>query len=124
MPGKILLVDTKLGSIIGDEQLKCELSMKQPVSKWINQHLKTLPDFYECYLDEHGQAPDLISKDRTSPQMGGLSVETDRRMPLFGYSVEDLNMLILPMLRDGYDLLYFLHTFLFTEYFVDFASQK
>ena len=102
MPGRMLLVDTELGSVIEDEELKYQLSLKRPVTKWINENLITLADFYEHYIREHGKTPDLISQERTSLQMGGRSVETDRRMPLFGYSVEDLTMLILPMIRDGY----------------------
>ena len=101
MPGKMLLVDTKLGSIIEDEELKFQVATKFPVKQWMKENLKTLTDFYDHYLMENDQIPNTIPDERNSPQMGGVSVETDRRMPLFGYSVEDINMLMLPMIRDG-----------------------
>ena len=101
MPGKMLFVDTQLGSVINDEELKHSISMSNPTSEWLDSNLKTLDDFYNVYIKTYGSLPPLISKERPSPQMGGISVETDRRLPLFGYSVEDINMLILPMVKDG-----------------------
>lgn len=98
MPGRMLLVDTKLGSIIKDEELKRNIATSRPVGKWINEHLLTLSDFRDAYVKKYGKVPDEISRQRESMTMGGRSVETDRRLPLFGYSVEDLNMLLLPMM--------------------------
>lgn len=98
MPGRMLLVDTKLGSIIKDEELKQKISTSRPVRQWISDNLLTLNDFRDAYIKKHGKEPDEISQTRESLSTGGRSVETDRRMPLFGYSVEDLNMLLLPMI--------------------------
>ena len=98
MPGRMLLVDTKLGSIIRDEELKRKISTARPVRQWIEENLLSLDHFRDAYIQKHGKSPDEISQKRESLSMGGRSVETDRRMPLFGYSVEDLNMLLLPMI--------------------------
>ncbi len=98
MPGRMLLVDTKLGSIIKDEELKKEISTLRPVDTWLKENLLTIEHFRAAYIKEHGKVPDLIPHERESVNMGGRSVETDRRMPLFGYTVEDVNMLILPMI--------------------------
>ncbi len=98
MPGRMLLVDTKLGSIIKDEELKHKISIARPVGKWLDENLLTIDHFRDAYIKEYGSEPDMIQHERESLNMGGRSVETDRRMPLFGYSVEDLNMLILPMI--------------------------
>jgi len=105
MPGRMLLVNTKLGSIINDGELKHEISTARPVKKWIEENLLTLEHFRDAYIKEHGKAPDDISQKRESLSMGGRSVETDRRMPLFGYSVEDLNMLLLPMIINSKEAL-------------------
>ena len=98
MPGRMLLVDTKLGSIIKDDELKQTISTARPVKHWIEENLLTLQHFRDAYMKRHGKEPDEIPPERESSTMGGRSVETDRRMPLFGYSVEDLNMLLLPMI--------------------------
>ena len=67
----------------------------------MSEGMKSLADFYEHYAHENGGiTPDLISRERSSPHMGGISVETDRRLPMFGYSVEDINMLVLPMVSE------------------------
>ena len=97
MPGRMLLVDTQLGSIINDDELKRTISTLRPVETWLEDNALTLGNLRDAYMKKHGTKPDLISHERESLSMGGRSVETDRRMPLFGYSVEDLNMLILPM---------------------------
>lgn len=102
MPGRMLLVDTKLGSIIKDEELKHKISTSRPVQKWLDQNLLNLGHFQKEYSKKYHQVPDQISRKRASSSMGGRSVETDRRLPLFGYSVEDLNMLLLPMVANSY----------------------
>ena len=102
MPGRMLLVDTNIGSIIKDEELKQNISTQRPVKQWIEHNLLTLDNFRDSYIKKNGKGPDEISQERESLSMGGRSVETDRRMPLFGYSVEDLNMLLLPMIVNSY----------------------
>ena len=101
MPGRMLLVDTKLGSVIKDEELKYKMSTLRPVDQWLKEHLLRIDDFYRAYIKKYGQSPDIISCERESQNMGGRSVETDRRMPIFGYSVEDVHMLVAPMVRNG-----------------------
>ena len=101
MPGRMLLVDTEIGSVIKDEELKHQLSNLRPISHWLEKNLYTIDDFQKRYESDYGRLPEVIPSFRESPHLGGKSVETDRRMPLYGYSVEDLNMLLLPMVRDG-----------------------
>ena len=101
MPGRMLLVDTKLGSIIKDEELKHKIATSRPVQQWLDQNLLNLGHFRDEYSKKYGKVPDQISRERESSSMGGRSVETDRRLPLFGYSVEDLNMLLLPMVANS-----------------------
>eukprot|EP00795_Rhopilema_esculentum_P017640 gene17640-9284_t len=105
MPGRMLLVDTKLGSIIKDDELKHIISTARPVKHWIEENLLTLQHFRDAYMKKHAREPDEIPPERESSTMGGRSVETDRRMPLFGYSVEDLNMLLLPMIINSKEAL-------------------
>ncbi|MCR5692325.1 MAG: glutamate synthase large subunit [Eubacterium sp.] len=43
-PGKMLLVDTKAGRIISDEELKEEYAEKEPYGEWLDSNLLTLAD--------------------------------------------------------------------------------
>ncbi len=43
-PGKMLLVDTKAGRIISDEELKAKYAAKEPYGEWLDANLVTLKD--------------------------------------------------------------------------------
>ena len=83
-PGRILLVDTKQGRIIDDEEIKAGLATEQPYGDWISKelvHIKDLP------------APPYV---QPTPH------ETvRRRQRAFGYTEEDLRILIGPMADAG-----------------------
>lgn len=82
-PGKMFLVDTELGRIIEDEEIKKELSSKEPYKDWVNQgiiHLENLPQ------REH------IAHTRAS---------VVRRQQTFGYTEEELRLLLAPMAQTG-----------------------
>jgi glutamate synthase (NADPH/NADH) large chain len=72
-PGKILLVDTKLGIIIPDQEVKKELTQRNPYQNWINENRisledievqqrvpSTMGDDYEAYLNEFGYSKEDI----------------------------------------------------------------
>ncbi len=74
-PGKMLLVDTKAGRIIGDDELKMKYAARQPYGEWLKNELVCL-------------------KDIKIPNKGVVkySKEQLRRMQrVFGYSYEDVN---------------------------------
>ena len=80
-PGKMLLVDTEQGRIIDDEELKRTLAVAKPYRAWIDRSriaLETLPD----------PAP---------PQQSPVSL-LDRQQA-FGYTQEDLKILLAPMIE-------------------------
>jgi glutamate synthase domain-containing protein 2/glutamate synthase domain-containing protein 1/glutamate synthase domain-containing protein 3 len=83
-PGKIFLVDMAKGRIVDDGEIKRELVDKRPWRKW---------------LDEH-----LIELDSLPTPKGVHTVDHDtllRRQHAFGYTVEDIKMIIAPMARNG-----------------------
>ena len=43
-PGKLLLVDTKLGIIIPDQEIKAQLSKKYPFENWLKENRIRLKD--------------------------------------------------------------------------------
>ena len=83
-PGRMFYIDTAEGRIVADEEIKESIAREQPYRQWLNQHLLDL-----AQLPEPSKA------------------ESDDRMPLlqgqqaFGYTFEDLRMLMVPMARDG-----------------------
>jgi glutamate synthase (NADPH) large chain len=82
-PGKMFLVDTSKGRIIGDEEIKAELSAAQPYASWLEDHLIELEDL----------------PDREHTQLPHASVL--RRQRTFGYTHEEIRFLIEPMARNG-----------------------
>src|SRR5215471_661290 len=82
-PGRIFLVDTARGKIVSDEEVKRELAAEQPYREWLS-HLIDIDD-----LDP-------------APYLPPPSHETVRqRQQLFGYTHEDLRILLAPMATTG-----------------------
>ena len=82
-PGRMFLIDTKLGRIVGDDEIKEALAAQQPYSEWLHAGL--------VHLD------DLPGRAFLTPQHA--SVVTHQRE--FGYTSEELKILIAPMARTG-----------------------
>ena len=83
-PGRIFLVDTAQGRIIDDEEIKAELAAEHPYREWLDSHvvhLRDLPD-----------APYAPPPDHESIL---------RRQRAFGYTEEDLRLLLGPMADKG-----------------------
>ncbi len=83
-PGKVFLVDTAQGRIIDDEELKSQLASARPYGEWVATHLKNIEDLPD--------APDLPLPDHSTVL---------RRQQAFGYTHEDLRILLAPMAQNG-----------------------
>jgi glutamate synthase (NADPH) large chain len=83
MPGRMFLVDTVEGRIIGDEEIKAHYATQQPYREWVATN--------EVRLDQIEQ-PDTLPVERT-PLL--------ERQAAFGYTVEELNMVLAPMAAQG-----------------------
>ena len=82
-PGKMFLVDTDEGRIIPDEEIKRNLASQHPYRKWVE--------------DNSVEMSDLPHREHVSHS--GQSVQ--RRQRAFGYTEEDLKMLLTPMANTG-----------------------
>jgi glutamate synthase (NADPH/NADH) large chain len=82
-PGRMFLIDTNLGRIVGDDEIKEALAAQQPYGEWLHAGL--------VHLD------DLPARDFLTPQHA--SVVKHQRV--FGYTTEELKILIGPMARTG-----------------------
>ncbi len=84
-PGKMLLVDTKEGRIISDEECKNKYATANPYGEWLDRNLLKLKSI------------ELPNKqvETSSPEM------RDKLYKVFGYTYEDVKSIILPMARNG-----------------------
>src|SRR6185295_8389199 len=41
-PGRMFLIDTEQGRIVGDEEIKATMAARQPYRQWLDEHLVTL----------------------------------------------------------------------------------
>ena len=83
-PGRIFLIDFKQGRIIDDNEIKRDLVEKRPWKEWIKEYMIPLDDL---------PAPRNVQE----PDHDTLRV----RQHAFGYTVEDLKMIMLPMAATG-----------------------
>src|SRR4029079_10453245 len=85
-PGRMFLVDTEQQRIITDEELKDELANAKPYRQWLNEntvHLDALPE------------PPYVHTSNTSTVL--------LRQRAFGYTNEDLRLLLQPMAAEGHE---------------------
>ncbi|MBS4728035.1 glutamate synthase large subunit [Mycobacterium sp. SM1] len=82
-PGRMFLVDTAQGRIVSDEEIKAELAAQHPYQEWLDNGLIPLEDL---------------------PQGNYVRMPHHRvvlRQLVFGYTYEELNLLVAPMARSG-----------------------
>jgi len=82
-PGRMFLVDTSQGRIVDDDEIKEALAMQRPYGEWLHAGLLHLND--------------LPSRDFLTPQHASVV----RHQRTFGYTTEELKILLGPMARTG-----------------------
>ncbi len=85
-PGQMILVDLEAGRLLKDVELKMRLARRQPYRRWVEENKIDIHGFYGAVT----------------------AVETDpasllRRQKLFGYTREDINVVIDPMATSGHE---------------------
>lgn len=83
-PGRMLLVDTEEGRIVGDQELKHRMATKHPYRLWLNEHLVPLED--------------LPTPPEVQKPAGGALLQLQQA---FGYTFEELRIILGPMANDG-----------------------
>src|SRR5215470_216108 len=82
-PGRMFLVDTSKGRIVSDEEIKAELAAEHPYQEWLDAglfQLDELPPGDYVRMPHH---------------------RVVLRQQMFGYTYEELNLLVAPMARTG-----------------------
>jgi glutamate synthase (NADPH/NADH) large chain len=83
-PGKMLLIDLKKGTIVSDEEIKAELARAHPYRTWLART--------QIQLEELPEVP---------PQAPANTVPLLDRQQAFGYTQEDLKLILPPMATTG-----------------------
>ena len=83
-PGKMFLVDTGQGRIINDEEIKTQIASQKPYRQWVLTHRVSLDEL-----------PDPMNV----PQPDHATLR--QRQQVFGYTVEELKMVVMPMAVTG-----------------------
>ncbi|TFY80717.1 hypothetical protein EWM64_g3297 [Hericium alpestre] len=94
-PGRMLLVDTVEGRIVDDKELKFNTARKQNFASWIETHTLLVPNIVKRVKRSQSVA--------AQPDAAPLSM--DPRLLAFGFTVEQLSLLMLPMVTDGKEAL-------------------
>jgi glutamate synthase (NADPH/NADH) large chain len=87
-PGKILIADMDEKRVIGDDELKAAICSRLPYRDWLNKYRLTLAD-----LQTEHHAPRITLDAKTLL----------KRQQLFGFTKEDLKVIISPMVKAGKD---------------------
>ncbi len=82
-PGKIFLVDFEQGRIISDEEVKADICGRRPYGEWIQNQRISLEDL-KPNKEPHGFYPETLLE----------------RMQAFGYSVETIHFMLIPMIKE------------------------
>jgi glutamate synthase (NADPH/NADH) large chain len=83
-PGKMFLIDMEQGRIVSDDELKSQLANRQPYGEWLREYqitLDQLPEPTRVHGSDHGT---IIARQRA-----------------FGYTDEDVRVLMTPMAANG-----------------------
>lgn len=83
-PGRMFLIDTEQGRIVSDEEIKEQIASERPYADWLEKNtvdLESLP-----------QANHLVEPSHSTVL---------QRQLAFGYTFEDLRIIMTPMARDG-----------------------
>ncbi|KAM7218813.1 putative glutamate synthase [NADPH] [Rhypophila decipiens] len=91
-PGRMLLVDTQAGRIIDDSELKAAVSSRHDFRAWLDSELISMPQVLET-LSEN-KTVDLAAKPDAS------KVQDDPMLHAFGYTFEQVSLLLAPMASD------------------------
>ncbi len=87
-PGRMFLVDTAQGRIIADEEIKHGIAREKPYAQWLRDNLIS--------LDDLPAVPPPSDPDHATVL---------ERQQAFGYTSEDLKILMAPMAADGNEAL-------------------
>jgi glutamate synthase (NADPH) large chain len=85
-PGKLFLIDFEQGRLIPDEEVKHEFAAQRPYAQWLREQRITLDELSPTE-EGHGFYPETLLP----------------RMQAFGYTIETMHFMLLPMIQEMRD---------------------
>jgi glutamate synthase domain-containing protein 2/glutamate synthase domain-containing protein 1/glutamate synthase domain-containing protein 3 len=85
-PGEMLLIDTEKHRLMKDTEIKMRLARRQPYRRWVEENKIAIHGFFNAVAPVEPDVEQLF-----------------RRQKLFGYSREDLEVLLDPMASRGHE---------------------
>lgn len=92
-PGRMLLVDTKEGKIVDDRELKRRVASRFDFKSWLSGNLIDMPDLFERISRK-------TPLSQLTPKLDASTVQQDPRLQAFGYTLEQISMILGPMAQD------------------------
>ena len=89
-PGKMLLIDTVQGRIIGDDEIKNQVALDKPYREWVERLNLRLADLTNTQKEEQESILGTIGEERLA--------ELQR---IFGMTQEDVDVVLMPMAVKG-----------------------
>ncbi|RME93856.1 MAG: glutamate synthase large subunit [Verrucomicrobia bacterium] len=83
-PGRMFLVDMSEGRIIADEEIKARMTSAAPYQQWLDEQM--------VELEKLPEPPEVAQPDHET---------VTQRQQAFGYTFEELRMLLAPMAQNG-----------------------
>ncbi|MBF0123465.1 MAG: glutamate synthase subunit alpha, partial [Candidatus Omnitrophica bacterium] len=83
-PGKMFLIDTQVGRIIDDKELKGEYARRKPYGKWLQENLVDIKNLPSSTKGKALNEKTLLERQR-----------------VFGYTQEDLKIVLKPMVENA-----------------------
>ncbi len=102
-PGRMFLVDLEQGRIIADDELKQSIATQHPYADWLRENSISLEELPPGLPSQSGllRRPKMPRSQFGSPAQPLDVSPLRRRQQAFGYTTEDLKILLAPMATDG-----------------------
>ena len=86
-PGKMFVINFEEGRIISDEELKKQICAEYPYQEWLNKHKITFKDLPKSTIKQEEFTADELLQQQI----------------VYGYTSEDIRMILEPMASTGYE---------------------
>ncbi|TDL27308.1 NADPH-dependent glutamate synthase [Rickenella mellea] len=94
-PGRMLLVDTVEGRVVDDKELKLTTARKRDFASWVESNVLLI----------HNIVKRVQRTKSVEPVIDDSPLSSDPTLLAFGYTVEQLSLLMLPMMVEGKEAL-------------------
>ena len=105
--GRMLLIDTQEKLVVKDEEIKRKIVGQNPYQQWVDKliDIDVLRKHAKIERETIKRQPTLLAGRSIEEVEGRAKVLEDRRLSMFAYTTETINMLLLPMVNTSKEAL-------------------